>query len=218
MFGSVPEDIVGVIGGDWLHHVRTRIAAGLAQKTTRILEERGILEQTVPVSPSVALPMLEAAQDEAREELQEIWARLLANAMDPQRCALVRRPVIGVVRQLEPEDAVALELISFKEVNRPEICSAKTGQGDSSAMNNFKLIASFVKCGDFPNSRGWDLPELKKSFEPMASLVAKLTENDLLAAFDHLKTLDCVTGANPAIYEHVQLTPLARQVIEACKP
>jgi hypothetical protein len=109
MFGTVPEDTIGVIGGDWLKHIRVRNAARLGQRTEEILRERGILDKTEPMSPSVALPLLEAAQDETREELREMWAHLLANGMDPDRQGEVRRVIIETVKKLDPLDAVVLK-------------------------------------------------------------------------------------------------------------
>jgi hypothetical protein len=107
MFGAVPEDVVGLLGGDLLHHVRLRNCARLEQRTEEILCERGVSE-TVPLSPSVAIPLLEAAKNESREELQELWARLLAAAMDPNRDSRVRQSFVTTVKQLDPLDALIL--------------------------------------------------------------------------------------------------------------
>jgi hypothetical protein len=71
------------------------------------LRERNVEAQ--PISPALALPLFAAARDETREELQELWARLLAAAMDPSRRSLVRREFIEIVKQIEPLDARVLE-------------------------------------------------------------------------------------------------------------
>lgn len=108
VFGTVVKDATGILGGDYLHHLRLRNAAGLFQRTQEILQERGI-EQPHPMSPSVALPLLNAAQDETREELTEIWARLLANGMDPERTKEVRASIVNVVKMFDPLEAAILE-------------------------------------------------------------------------------------------------------------
>jgi len=118
VFGTVPADVIGVVGGDWLHHVRIRNAARLTYRTEEILRERGILEETKPMSPSVALPLLHAAQDETRDELAEMWARMLANGMDPNRSRLVRQSIIDTVASLEPTDAITLQE-SFDKAPEP---------------------------------------------------------------------------------------------------
>lgn len=129
VFGTVPSDVVGVVGGDWLHHIRIRNAAKLAQRTEEILRDRGILEQTEPMSPSVALPLLHAAQDETREELREMWARMLANGMDPNRSASLRRSVIDTVKGFDPLDAVILQMTFDRSLNK-EVAYFKNSQDE----------------------------------------------------------------------------------------
>lgn len=82
VLGTLPQDAVGLLG-DWVSHLRTRNAHRLQLKTDEILSSRNAVIE--PLSLVVARPLLEAAQDESREELVELWARLLANAMDLSR-------------------------------------------------------------------------------------------------------------------------------------
>jgi hypothetical protein len=84
-----PEDAVGLVLGDPLHFVRTVIARTLDQLISKIFERRGVTD-TQPVSPSLAIPLLRAAYDESRPELQQLWADLIAAAMDPKRSGRVR--------------------------------------------------------------------------------------------------------------------------------
>lgn len=70
---------------------------------------------TERVSLVIALPLFEAAADENREELQDLWARLLAAAMDPARSGQVRREFIEAVKQPEPIDALVLMELSKNE-------------------------------------------------------------------------------------------------------
>jgi hypothetical protein len=116
VFGTVPSDVVGVIGGDWLHHIRIRNVAKLAQRNEEILRDRGIWGQTEPMIPSVALPLLHAAQDETREELREMWARMIANGMDPKN-ASVRQSIIATVKGFDPLDAVILQMTFHRSLN-----------------------------------------------------------------------------------------------------
>ena len=111
VFGTVPEDASGFLGGDWLRHVRIRNLRKLAQRTDEIIRERKIENATEAVSPSVATPLLRAAQNESREELQELWARFLANGMDPKRSKSVRVSIIKTVEQFDPLDALLLEFL-----------------------------------------------------------------------------------------------------------
>jgi hypothetical protein len=97
----------GAAGLDWLKEVRKRNADRFARKTKKILDERNV-KDAVPPPPSILLPLLSAAEDEGREELLEIWARLMAAASDPAKLGLFRRDYIAIAKQLEPIDAVVL--------------------------------------------------------------------------------------------------------------
>ena len=111
VFGTFPEDASGFLGGDWLRHVRIRNLHKLAQRTEEIIRERQFENATEPVSPSVAMPLLRAAQNESREELQELWSRFLANGMDPKRSKSVRVSIIKTVEQFDPLDALLLQYL-----------------------------------------------------------------------------------------------------------
>jgi hypothetical protein len=108
--GTVPEDAIGLVIGDPLHAIRTLTAGWYDAKVREILERRGVKE-TQPVSLSVALPLMRGAYDENREELRELWARLIAAAMDPSRADRVRISYIDTLRQLDPLDARVLQTL-----------------------------------------------------------------------------------------------------------
>jgi Abortive infection alpha len=112
-------NIYGLLIGDPVADARLRRLDKLARKTKKILKDRDLAEQQ-EVPEDIAIPLLEAAQGESREEIQELWARLLANAMDPQRSNNVRAEFIGTVRKLEPVDAqVFLHMKTLPEGSFP---------------------------------------------------------------------------------------------------
>ncbi len=104
VLGTTPEDAAGLVFGDPLRFVRTEIASQYDDLLTSLLGERGV-DDPQPVAPALAIPLLRAAYDENRPELQEFWARLLAAAVDPTRAPLVRQSFIVAVAQLDPLDA-----------------------------------------------------------------------------------------------------------------
>ena len=108
VLGTVPHDVVGLILGDPLGFVRTVIAGQYDVWLTRILKRRGVTE-TQPVSPSLAIPLLRAAYDEGRPELQEFWAGLIAAAMDPKLSGRVRLSFIDTLKRFDPLDALVLK-------------------------------------------------------------------------------------------------------------
>lgn len=95
-------------GVDWLVAQQTVTAASIKakmdQKLAAIPENR-----RTEASAAVVLPLLEEALNENRDELQDLWAALLANTMvDGGR--RVRREYFAIVRAMEPEDAHVLRL------------------------------------------------------------------------------------------------------------
>jgi hypothetical protein len=109
VLGDLPHDLVG-IAGDWVKHKRARRWVELNAETEKILRERGVKNRE-EVSPSIAIPLIEAAVNEDRECLKGLWARLLANAMDPARSDQVRLSLIELLKRLDPLDARVLEFL-----------------------------------------------------------------------------------------------------------
>jgi hypothetical protein len=109
ILGTAPHDAVGIVIGDPLHFVRTTIASQYDALLDKILKRRGVTE-TQPVSPSVTPPLIRAAYDEGRPELQELWAALIADAMDPKRAERVRISFIDSLKKMDRLDALVLRL------------------------------------------------------------------------------------------------------------
>ena len=76
----------------------------ISQKTFKIREQGGT-EKIDPLSPKLIQPLLEAASNEGNETLQDMWAQLLANAMNPDHDASLQLGYIEVLKQFEPIDA-----------------------------------------------------------------------------------------------------------------
>jgi hypothetical protein len=112
--GSTPEDLIAYLGGDWLRFRRAENLVKLFEKTRQRLIDWNI-QNPIPASLSVALPILQGAADEDREELADLWARLLANAMDPN-LNTVRQLFIEAVKRMDPLDTVVLRYTHEKKI------------------------------------------------------------------------------------------------------
>jgi Abortive infection alpha len=117
IFGTVPEDVVALLGGDWLKVRRAENLARMLDKARERLRARRV-ERPEPASLSIALPMLIAAADESRDELQDIWARLFAAAADPDRVGSFRLAFIETVKKMDPLDAAVLQNASADYAGR----------------------------------------------------------------------------------------------------
>lgn len=106
--GRPVGDAYGLIIGDRIEAWRERNLDAVTRKTRQILKDRDLLE-AAPVAEQIAIPLLEAAQGDPRPEMQELWATLLANAMDPSRRNDVRQEFIRILQALHPTDALVLK-------------------------------------------------------------------------------------------------------------
>jgi hypothetical protein len=117
--GTIPEDLLGIAGGDFLHEQRKRNLISLKAKTAEI---RTRINAGPPQEPSVSvvLPLLKAAADEQRPELQELWAGLLASALQQDGGRRVRRAFFDTLAQMEPVDALLFEGIAQAKLRVPQ--------------------------------------------------------------------------------------------------
>lgn len=131
-------DAYGFVIGDQLHAARQRRLDAITRKTQKILKDRDAKSTEVP--EQIAIPLLEAAQGESREEMQELWARLLANAMDSDRAADVRPEFVSALKQMQPLDALVLETIR-EMVQDPE----NTVIAPGNVAERLKVRASLIR-------------------------------------------------------------------------
>ena len=96
-----------VVDTGWIGEARKNNRQMLRRRTEGILRERKV-ENIAELSPNLAVQILQLAQDEGRYALIELWARLLANAVDPSRSNL-RLAFIETVKLMDPPDAMLIE-------------------------------------------------------------------------------------------------------------
>lgn len=148
--GTVPSDIVGLLGGDYLKVRRAENLARIIEKARKRLEQGGT-KDTEPPPLSLALPIFEAAADEDRDELQEIWAGLLAATADPKRARSFRNKFIDIAKKLDPVDAGMLKEISAAggQVTQAARGNAKShlGIGDDEVSVSIKNLLDLELLG-----------------------------------------------------------------------
>ena len=111
ILGDLPADLVGILAGDPVKALRAKMLETVWQKTKKTLEDRGV-EDRQPPSLKADLPILAAAADETNENLQDLWAKLLAAAMDPSRTRHFRQSFIETIRKMDPTDVIVLHAVA----------------------------------------------------------------------------------------------------------
>lgn len=108
---DLPENLVGVMGGNWLREYRIQKIDQLTRRTTQILKDRDSKYEPRKANPSFLVSIFNSACDDNRTEIQEIWARLIANALDGSR-PNIRKSFIIIVNELDEYDALILQELS----------------------------------------------------------------------------------------------------------
>jgi hypothetical protein len=111
IFGDLPKDLVGLLAGDRVKAWRAKRIVDYWADVKKHMKDRGLLNPE-PLSLKLAIPILESVADENREELRDLWARLTAAAMDPNRRDLVRQSLVAMVRQMDPTDVIVFRSIA----------------------------------------------------------------------------------------------------------
>jgi predicted transcriptional regulator len=107
---NVVGDTIGVLGGDRLHAFRK---ANRAKWDEHYGEERAkIQKETETPDLRMAAEILGQVQDENRDELLKIWAKLMAAIVDEKRAPLCRREFVEIAKQLEPLDSRVLPMLA----------------------------------------------------------------------------------------------------------
>jgi Abortive infection alpha len=101
------------------------------------------IKETKPATLSIALPILQGAADEDREELVDLWARLLASAMDATKDN-VRYSFISAVKDMDPPDAKIMHYMYSEKVGRIR----RAGSGHDKKDTSVELISREVKYRD----------------------------------------------------------------------
>src|SRR5687768_13852787 len=99
-----PAEITSGIIGDRLRLFRWERQVAYTDKVNGLLSARGVTE-TKAVLPKFALPIIENASLEDDDDLQALWAKLMANAMDPKSQVSLQMSFIDILKNLTILDA-----------------------------------------------------------------------------------------------------------------
>lgn len=196
VFKEPIEEAVGIVG-DRLKFMRWQRLVRLADKVSQILKDRGI-NDTRAVLPKLALPIFENASLEENDELHDLWAKLLANSMDPNFDKEIRYAYLEIIKSLSPLDVKNLSIF-YNTLNKENI-------------DWNKITESWIPKEEICKT-------LKISQEQYAISMYNLFRVQCLAPAI-LKHKGALLGDEPlTIYKGIDgvvMTPLGRNFIEAC--
>jgi hypothetical protein len=104
------EAVVGILT-DRLQHIRAERQLRLVDRWREIISQRRLEGTLRIVPPKLALPIIENASLEEDDELQDLWANLLASAVDPNFNKPIRTAYVDIIKELEVIDVHVLNFI-----------------------------------------------------------------------------------------------------------
>jgi len=110
VLGESIETAVGMLS-DKLKFMRFERGVRLAARYNEIMAQRGLKSDYQSVPLKLALPIIEQATIEEDNELQDLWANLLASAHDPALNGIVRTAFVDILKQMETVDVHVLNFV-----------------------------------------------------------------------------------------------------------
>ena len=140
-FNGIVPDFVKETGGilsDTVRFWRWKNQVAIVLKAKKILEEKGLSKQAVPLK--VLVPLLEAASLEEEESMQTKWANLLANAVSGSLD--ITPNYIEILKELSPIEALILDRLYDEALKQPNSQARKKLQFSKEKIAQWLSISS----------------------------------------------------------------------------
>ncbi len=188
IIGEPLEEISGIIT-DKLKYIRWERSLRLVERANDFMEQRKPYLKLRRIPLSVAFPIFEAASLEENDDLQDLWARLLANAADASSGVQVMRSIVSILQDFSPMEAQLLRVIYDAPV-----------------------MKGGIPTKGLPNE--YIQPEEEEDDEsalPSESVQIGLWNLIRLGCIYEAGTWDSFTGIR-----RIKITPLGKALVEAC--
>ncbi len=111
VFGDTAIELGGVTN-DWAKYFRYKNLLKIEDKISALHAKRNIEGKTVPIPPRYAIPLIQEASHEDDDDIQALWAGLVANSTDPNKKLNVKKIYIEILSSLEPIDVQIMQYFS----------------------------------------------------------------------------------------------------------
>ena len=135
---------MGLTIQDHVRVFRFKRQVRLWQRVMQICAEAGIEPKRVPLK--LLAPMVESASLEDDDDLQDVWANLLANAADPRAVIGVAAAFSGILRELSSRDVKFLDAL-YTHATSEEVTRHYGGEMEEAVFETFELLEVYSKAG-----------------------------------------------------------------------
>lgn len=157
---EIVADVLGGLFADSLHNWRRNRPAWqernqreTAERAAAILADKGVKRASEEANPIHVEEIIEASKDTTAPALKELYAQLVAAAMDPKRVGIYRREFVGIVNELEPLDAIVLPFLADAarlDPSRLINVSSRTGADVDAVQNSFRNLKQLELTSEMP--------------------------------------------------------------------
>jgi Abortive infection alpha len=117
IFGGILDQLAG-LGEDQLTVYRRTRQLRLAKRYEEIRKELGFDGEIKPLELKFGLPLIQAASIENDDDLQDLYARLLATATNPDNKIGAKRAFVSILQELGPLEVLLIDKI-YSAPNTP---------------------------------------------------------------------------------------------------
>jgi hypothetical protein len=181
-----PADAVRGILTDRLNYVRWERQQRLTARAKEFIDAQKIEDELRILPPKIAIPIIENASLEENDELQDLWARLIASAVNPNFEGEIRTAFVDIIKQLEVNDAHVLKVMYGRYLNWIRGEEAKDTPESGQYWPGFSVYRPVtqelnVELPEFPTSKKFIIEDLK------------ITETTYRESVDNLIRVRCIT-------------------------
>jgi hypothetical protein len=153
LFGPAATE-AGLLLRDQVKHWRAKRTIRLFEHTKALLAEAKIQPTQVPLK--ILLPIIDNASIEDEDDLQDIWANLLANAADPRKSDEVVPTFLAILKELSSRDVMFLQAL-FSQSRERSNKWLTARNVDDIAFEDSDLRSIFANAGlaRYHFERGW---------------------------------------------------------------
>lgn len=139
-----PLSELGLLTKDKIAFWRFRNQVEMLKRTKEIIDNSGFDTKTInaSITPDLAVPLIESSGDSSDQNIREMFARLLANAIKSPDGEIVHPSYAKALNQLAPLDAFLLNLL-FQVVKRYE-AAQKEGQELRNIRGEFPIYRQIM--------------------------------------------------------------------------
>jgi hypothetical protein len=181
LFGPAASE-AGLMLEDHVRYFRLRRQVRLCEKTGEFLTDAGVTPRAVPLK--LLIPIIENASLEEDDDLQDMWARLLATAADPSSKAIEAMPsYLAVLRELSSNEVRFLNAWyetfvgntpGVTEFSRAYITDRRFILAELLPIYNSSVVVTYQGVGS---------SHMEITVENLAAMLAMLVRHSLVAKF-----------------------------------